>query len=310
MARGAVDTTASRATPLTIVSGAVAGDDLERVASAAAAGLGRPIVIVGAGAQAPVVSPPGALAPLEVQAALDIALSTLMDTAQRDRPAERALLQGLRVGPPADVGALVVDAKRLGLDVTRGASAVCADVPDDVPLPGQGLLARTGDGRVLGLVAEAELEDLLEELGARVGVSAPRRDPALLHDALTEAELLLELPATGEEDTYRLLIGVLLRDRAELELLVRGTITPIADYDAKHETELLATLESFLAHHGSTTEAAEAMNLHRHTIGYRLARAHEVSGLSPYESAGRERLGLGLKAGQILDAYHRRKTRL
>jgi DNA-binding PucR family transcriptional regulator len=163
------------------------------------------------------------------------------------------------------------------------------------------------DGRVLGLIeAGAEIPDL----GTRVAVSAPRRDPALLHEALIEAELLLELPASAEEDTYRLLIGVLLRDRDELELLVGGTIAPIAAYDAKHDTELLATLESFLAHHGSTTEAAEAMSLHRHTIGYRLARAHEVSGLSPYESAGRERLSLGLKAQQILDAYQRRLTRM
>ncbi|HEY2159975.1 MAG TPA: helix-turn-helix domain-containing protein, partial [Solirubrobacteraceae bacterium] len=65
------------------------------------------------------------------------------------------------------------------------------------------------------------------------------------------------------------------------------------------------TLEAFLAHHGSTTDTAEAMSLHRHTVGYRLARVHEVSGLSPYESDGRERLGLGLKAHHILDASRR-----
>ena len=69
--------------------------------------------------------------------------------------------------------------------------------------------------------------------------------------------------------------------------------------------ELLATLSAFLAHHGSTSETAEAMGLHRHTVGYRLARVHEVSGLSPYESDGRERLSLGLKAHQILDAHRR-----
>jgi DNA-binding PucR family transcriptional regulator len=44
------------------------------------------------------------------------------------------------------------------------------------------------------------------------------------------------------------------------------------------------------------------MRLHRHTVGYRLSRVHEVSSLSPYESDGRERLSLGLKAQQILDA--------
>jgi DNA-binding PucR family transcriptional regulator len=47
------------------------------------------------------------------------------------------------------------------------------------------------------------------------------------------------------------------------------------------------------------------MQLHRHTVGYRLARVHEVSGLSPYESDGRERLSLGLKADQILAADER-----
>ena len=47
------------------------------------------------------------------------------------------------------------------------------------------------------------------------------------------------------------------------------------------------------------------MKLHRHTVGYRLARVHEVSGLSPYESDGRERLSLGLKADQILAANER-----
>ena len=73
-------------------------------------------------------------------------------------------------------------------------------------------------------------------------------------------------------------------------------------YDAEHDTDLLVTLGTFLAHHGSTTETAEAMGLHRHTVGYRLSRVHEVSGLSPYESDGRERLSLGLKAAQILAA--------
>jgi DNA-binding PucR family transcriptional regulator len=51
------------------------------------------------------------------------------------------------------------------------------------------------------------------------------------------------------------------------------------------------------------------MQLHRHTVGYRLTRVLEVSGLSPYESDGRERLSLGLKAHRILEADARR-TRL
>jgi purine catabolism regulator len=155
------------------------------------------------------------------------------------------------------------------------------------------------------------LADRLRAAGLEVGVSGPRRQPELLHEAVREAMLLAELAGApeaalgGQEDTYRLLIGVLLRDPHELELLRAHTISPLLAYDAEHDTELLGTLEMFLARHGSTTETAEVMGLHRHTVGYRLTRVQEVSGLSPYESDGRERLSLGLKAAQILAADER-----
>ena len=164
------------------------------------------------------------------------------------------------------------------------------------------------------LPAQPTAEALADELAARgmeVALSAPRRDPAALHEALREAQLLVELGAllAGQEETYRLLIGVLLRDSGELEQLRASTISPLVAYDRQHDTELVATLQAFLAHHGSTSETAEAMSLHRHTVGYRLSRVHEVSGLSPYESDGRERLSLGLKADQILAADKRRAQR-
>jgi DNA-binding PucR family transcriptional regulator len=132
-----------------------------------------------------------------------------------------------------------------------------------------------------------------------------------MHEAVREAELLGEVGGVsdaqrgGHDETYRLLIGVLLRDRAELEQLRDSTVTPLAQYDGRHDTDLLATLRAFLAHDGSTTETAEALALHRHTVGYRLSRVQEVSGLSPYESDGRERLSLGIKAQQLLEADRR-----
>jgi purine catabolism regulator len=151
---------------------------------------------------------------------------------------------------------------------------------------------------------------MLRARGLEVAVSGARREPALLHQAVHEAQLLAELGFTpdlqaAQEETYRLLVRVLLGDREELEQLRDQTITPLADYDARHDTELLATLRAFLVHDGSTTETADAMKLHRHTVGYRLSRVHEVSGLSPYESDGRERLSLGIKAHEILDAERR-----
>ena len=58
----------------------------------------------------------------------------------------------------------------------------------------------------------------LREEGMTVTISAARRDPSTLHDAVREAELLIELTQTpgvhlaGQDETYRLLIGVLLRE--------------------------------------------------------------------------------------------------
>jgi DNA-binding PucR family transcriptional regulator len=156
--------------------------------------------------------------------------------------------------------------------------------------------------------AEAVPAARLDELVAAAGAVARLiGDGRAMHEAMLLAELssMPEADVAGQEDTYRLLIGVLLRDPGELEQLRSSTISPLLAYDAEHDTELRVTLATFLAHHGSTTETAEVMRLHRHTVGYRLARVQEVSGLSPYESDGRERLSLGLKAAQILAAQER-----
>jgi hypothetical protein len=241
----------------------------------------------------------------------------------RDAPGGNAaelLVAQLAARAPDDVPAVVALARRLGVDLSAGAMALSARGAAVSAAAARGaelLVAEIEPGHVIALgpvTAAGEMASLagaLREAEVTVAVSAPRRDPALVHEAIREAELLTELGEArdaspgGHDETYRLLIGVLLRDRAELAQLRDSTVASLADYDDGHDTELLATLRAFLAHDGSTTETAEAMRLHRHTVGYRLSRVHEVSGLSPYESDGRERLGLGLKAHQILDAEAR-----
>ncbi len=368
--RGA-DASAPRSTPLTLVAGAVAGDDLESVAASVARALGCPVAIAIPAHGAPVVSPPGSLAADAVSAIAahaaaagadapghlatapapiveavpvrigDQVVGIVAATAGEASPDRRAWLEAaaaaasvtslIREAPGGDAGAalvgelagaapddvpgLVARARRLGIDLSAGAVALSARGTSLSGVPAAGgheiLVAELGHGRLVALGAEDEIAGLAAAVrasGLTVAVSAPRREPALLHEAIREAELLTELvgaddtPSDGHDETYRLLIGVLLRDRAELAQLRDSTVTALADYDAGHDTELLATLRAFLAHDGSTTETAEAMRLHRHTVGYRLSRVQEVSGLSPYESDGRERLSLGLKAHRILEA--------
>jgi hypothetical protein len=383
------ESTASRSTPLTLVSGAVAGDDLQRVAGAASEALGHPVAITLPAAGGSVAFPPDAIAPEPMQeivryaaavirgdageqpaavghvvpiriglevvgivatapmpgaavaespsedahawleaAAAAAAVTALMREARAGNAEEsrRALLRALSIGPPGDVTALVGHARRLGFDLSSGAVAICAQAQPGAPAGEQlesrdALVAELGGGHILGLVpgeadTAAELVAEMQKRGMRVALSGRRKDPHTLHDAVREAELLLELSSvaaaslSGQEETYRLLIGVLLRNPEEVASLRAGTISPLAAYDEEHDTELLTTLETFLARDGSTTETAEVMNLHRHTVGYRLSRVQEVSRLSPYESEGRERLSLGLKAHQILEAAERRSQRL
>ena len=373
----------SRSTPLAIVSRAVAGDGVERVARSASEALGHPVAIILPSVGAPVVWPADALAAgvlaelvehatalaaggvteaptavahiepirigpevvgivattaglpgngagggqsdwLEATAAA-AAVTRLMhgESEGEETDLARALLGALLVAGPVDVPTLLADGHRLGVDLSVGAIAVYGIGPasTEVVADDGTLVAEIGDGRVVGLASLLDeragerqataLADRLSASGLAVGVSVPRRQPALLHEAIREAMLMAELACApdgvfaGQEDTYRLLIGVLLRDPGEVEQLRASTISPVLAYDAEHNTELLVTLATFLAHHGSTTETAEAMALHRHTVGYRLSRVQEVSGLSPYESDGRERLSLGLKADQILAANER-----
>jgi hypothetical protein len=223
-----------------------------------------------------------------------------------DLASERwAFVLGLATRPPSDPAAVLAGARRLGFDLHSGAVGVCAHGVTTRPELA-GMLSAATDGRLLALLSIKDdahaVSEALRTAGLRVGVSSPRTNPIAFHDALREAELLLELGELADDDTCRLLIRILLRDRDELEQLNSQTVSLLARYDSEHDTELVETLRTFLVHHGSTTDTAHAMNLHRHTVGYRLTRVHEVSGLSPYESGGRERLGLGLKAHQILRA--------
>jgi hypothetical protein len=219
--------------------------------------------------------------------------------------------------------------ENVGTDFSHGVIAVAAITPagDDfnlAQLSAGGLLVEGDERRLIYLVplgadADTSVADHLLARLAAAGIeaiaSAPRRNADEVHDAVHEAGVLLELLAEpyaclrAHEPTYRLLLGVLLHDPGELARLRESTIAPLESYDASHDTDLVATLESFLSNHGSTTDTAEEMGLHRHTVGYRLARVQELSRLSPYESEGRERLSLGLKAYRILLAESRRAGR-
>ncbi|MDW5597911.1 helix-turn-helix domain-containing protein [Conexibacter stalactiti] len=238
-----------------------------------------------------------------------------------------------------DARQVVRRAARLGCDVSRGAVALCAapspsnadaDALDalvrQIPELHPGALAQTFDGRVHAILPPLEPEpgdD--EELAARTLTAARRlsltlapsaiaglsnfcADPAALPRALQEAELVLDVVRRSDkpvaedvgQGTYRLLFRVLASHPEELRSFYEETVAPLVRYDERHSSELVRTVEAYLAQDCNVNATAAAIGAHRHTVAHRLERVKELTRLDPLRSEDRERLGLGLKAFRII----------
>ena len=218
---------------------------------------------------------------------------------------------------------IVRRAHRLGTDLSDGAVALCADPGERAPgrllavmvAERPGALAQTVGSRVYALLpgSAEEARQMAERLGrqALVGLSSRYARPEDLRRALEEAELVLEVTANGGGGsgsppegigggTYRLLFRVLASHPEEVRAFYEDTLAPLVRYDEQYGTDLVTTLETYLGRNCNMNATAQAIQAHRHTIGYRLERVRDLTWLDPFTSEDRERLGLGLKAYRII----------
>ncbi len=248
-----------------------------------------------------------------------------------------SFLEDLRAGAALPPDELVRRAARLGCDLSHGAVALCAElhterprhvvatIAEDVP----GALAQhmesvsggAQSGRVYALLPAIAGDDAAEttlaaaaRLAARlqrhgtVGLSSFYGEPSELGRAVQEAELVLDvLTVSGEpiaedinQGTYRLLFRVLASHPEEVRSFYEDTVAPVVRYDDQYRTDLVGTLEAYLAANCHMSATAAAIHAHRHTVAYRLERVRDLTGLDPMQSEDRERLGLGLKAYRII----------
>ena len=248
-----------------------------------------------------------------------------------------SFLEDLRGGAELPPDELVRRAARLGCDLSRGAVALCAELHTDRPrhvvatigedVPGalaqhmEPTASGAASGRVYALLpalagpdaaeatlaAAARLAARLQRHGT-VGLSSFYSEPAELGRAVQEAELVLDvLTVSGEpiaedinQGTYRLLFRVLASHPEEVRSFYEDTVAPVVRYDDQYRTDLIGTLEAYLAANCHMSATAAAIHAHRHTVAYRLERVRDLTGLDPMQSEDRERLGLGLKAYRII----------
>jgi len=136
-------------------------------------------------------------------------------------------------------------------------------------------------------------------------------DPGELERAISEAELALDVIGRDERmaeqleegisgGVYRLLLRALASEPEEVYRFYDDTVEPLVTHDRRYRTDLLATLEAYLASDYNMNATARAIYAHRHTVAHRLGRVKELTGLDPGVGEDRERLGLGVKAYRIL----------
>jgi PucR C-terminal helix-turn-helix domain/GGDEF-like domain len=177
----------------------------------------------------------------------------------------------------------------------RCASALVGDVAYGL-IPVAGTRASGGEAEVHATRIAA---DFLDRVGDRsrsaVGVGQVASDPAGLPAARACADRVLRVlraqwsggspPAPGRRvarlaDVHAQVLLMELRDLAAAHGdRPTGTVARLADYDAAHDTSLVATLRAWLDAFGDVAAASAAMYVHPNTFRYRLRRVTEVSGI-------------------------------
>lgn len=76
-------------------------------------------------------------------------------------------------------------------------------------------------------------------------------------------------------------------------------IGPLANYDQRHRSNLVETIEAYFEHHGNISQTAESLFIHRNTLLYRLERIKDLTGHDLGQADMRLSLHLALKLWKL-----------
>lgn len=162
------------------------------------------------------------------------------------------------------------------------------------------------EGAVVAIVQAREVDGAALHaalgVGAAVGIGAAAADVEGLRASLIGAREAAQLAARltrgwarqDEIGSHTLLLA--LQDATVLETFAANVLGPIVAHDEQHGTELLATLEAFLASGGQWQATADARSMHVNTLRARIARCEQLSGRPIKDMANRVDLFIALQA--------------
>lgn len=210
-------------------------------------------------------------------------LQVAIDRAQRGKEVMARSLAG-RV----DAGQALTElwgVERTGYQVMVMECEIAARVPLRLALDDSPAICGQVDGRQVLAVPVAAVEQArasLDELGLVAGASAVHHDEGDLGGAIEEATSEY-LVARDRGERWRQFRGerlsLLGRSRSERTDIVRNVLGPLAGDDPKM-VSLRETLFAFLDCDQHWNATAQAQNLHRQSVVYRLNRVEELTGRS------------------------------
>jgi sugar diacid utilization regulator len=160
-------------------------------------------------------------------------------------------------------------------------------------------------GRLGNQLAES-LQETMATNPLVIGIGAPVQGAGALRRSLVEAQQAARLSARAPESSrvttyeqlasYKLLLA--LQEEELRETFYVALLGPISDYDARRHTELLHTLDVFLATGGHWQTSARRLNIHVNTLRYRLARIEALTGRNLDSMESRVDFFLALRAGE------------
>jgi purine catabolism regulator len=227
---------------------------------------------------------------------------------------DRAHRLGFELTEPYSV--LVVRGPAASLDTMSVAVRRCLarSAPGSLLTPHDGavcvLVRETDDPARTGLVAEALRVDCALALRgeAVVGVGRARSGAQGVRQSHREAEQALRISARlntkpsvarfADLGLHRLLVAM--TQHAEMDDFYRQSAGPIVAYDERTGAGLMETLDAFFHCHGSPTETAQRLHVHRNTVLYRLRRIEEIGGLRLEDASTRLNLHLCLRIRDVM----------
>ena len=139
------------------------------------------------------------------------------------------------------------------------------------------LQAVIGIGRVCNNIYEFKISHQQAHQALKIGKALKLQQQLLIYQELGSYALLSQIDRSDAEETVQTYLGILL------------------EYDSKHRSELVNSLETFLEQGGNFKNTATFLHVHFNTLRYRLQHIEELTGLDLASPAIRFELQIALR---------------